>query len=42
MKNKNKLSWKQLEDEIKEAKKDPEFMKALKAFIDFHSGKTSQ
>lgn len=36
-----KLSWSELEKEIKEAKKDPEFLKALKAFIDFHSGKTS-
>jgi len=36
-----KMSWKKLTKEIKEAKKDPEFMKALKAFIDFHSGKTS-
>jgi len=37
---KQKKSWKRLEKEIKEAKKDPKFMKALKAFIDFHSGKT--
>ena len=36
-----KLSWSELEKEIKEAKEDPKFMKALKAFIDFHSGKTS-
>lgn len=36
-----KLSLSELEKEIKEAKKDPEFLKALKAFIDFHSGKTS-
>lgn len=42
MKNKSRLTWKQLEKEIKEAKEDPDFMKALKAFIDFHSGKTSQ
>ncbi len=40
--NRNKFTWKKLEKEIKEAKKNPDFMKALKAFIDFHSGKTSQ
>ena len=41
MKSKNKSTWEKLEKEIKEAKKDPKFLKALKAFIDFHSGKTS-
>src|SRR3989338_6893147 len=39
---KNKPAWEKLEKEIKEAKKDPEFIAALEDFIDFHSGKTSQ
>jgi hypothetical protein len=35
-----KLSWSQLIKEIKEAKKDPEFLKALDEFIRFHTGKS--
>jgi len=38
---KNAIVSKKLENEIKKAKKNPEFMKGLKAFVDFHSGKTS-
>lgn len=38
---KQKMSWKKLNEEIAKAKKDPEFVKALQEFIDFHSGKTS-
>lgn len=34
------MPWKKLMKEIKEAKKDPRFMKALDEFIRFHSGKT--
>lgn len=41
MKKKSKFAWERLENEIKEAKKNSEFTKGLKAFIDFHSGKTS-
>ena len=38
--DKRKNSWKKLEEKIKKAKKDPEFMRALRAFIDAHSEKS--
>ena len=30
---KTKITWRELMEEIKEAKKDPEFMKEIKKFI---------
>lgn len=33
--------WKKLIREIKEARKDPEFMKGIKEFIEFHEGRLS-
>lgn len=40
MKKIRKIAWKKLNKDIKEAKKNPKFMKDLKAFVDFHSGKS--
>lgn len=37
---KRKLSWDELVREIEEAKKDPDFLKALNEFIKFHTGKS--
>ncbi len=37
---KQKMSKQQLIKEIEEARKDPEFMKALNEFIRFHTGKS--
>jgi len=37
---KQKMNLKQLLHEIKEAKKDPEFLKALDEFIRYHTGKS--
>ena len=37
---KQKLSWRELMNEIKEAKKDPEFLRALDEFIRYHTGKS--
>ena len=39
MKRKN-LSWKALLKEINQAKKDPDFLKALNEFIRYHTGKS--
>ncbi len=33
--------WKKLMDKIAYARKDPEFMKSIKEFIRYHTGKTS-
>jgi|TARA_Y100000310_G_C20681459_1_gene816208 hypothetical protein len=33
--------WKKLMKDITEAKKDPKFMKAVREFIRYHTGKTS-
>ena len=37
---KQKLSWDKLMNEISQAKKDPEFLKALNEFIKYHTGKS--
>ena len=37
---KQKLSWNELMKEIEEAKKDPEFLRALEQFIKLHTGKS--
>ena len=39
---KNKNSWKEVSEYIKEARKDPEFRKDLKEFIAISSGKKDQ
>ena len=33
--------WRQLRKKIIEARKDPNFMKFIKGFINYHTGKTS-
>lgn len=35
-----KMKWDKLIKEIKEAKKDPEFLKALDEFMKYHTGKS--
>lgn len=40
MKGKDKLKWEKLIKEIEEAKKDPNFLKALDEFIRYHTGKS--
>ncbi len=37
---KSKSSWKEASQHIKEARKDPEFMRDLKKFIDVSTGKS--
>lgn len=37
---KQKLSWNSLIKKIEEAKKDPNFLKALNEFIRYHTGKS--
>ncbi|GEM_PF-3338663 len=39
MKNKNDLSWNKLMKEIAKARKDPEFVKALREFINITSNR---
>ena len=37
---KQKMAWHKLIKEIEEAKKDPEFLKALDEFMKYHTGKS--
>ena len=37
---KKQISWDKFFKDVKEARKDPEFMKALKEFIRYHTGKS--
>lgn len=40
MNSKDKLKWDKLVKEIEEAKRDPNFLKALNEFIKYHTGKS--
>ena len=39
--HKPKMSWNKLMNELEEANKNPEFVKGVEEFLEFHTGKRS-